>query len=105
MEWPELPSLRYLIYWTLRREQLCDPSLECPHDEGECPKDKLEVAKTSRNGLLLTRAVLLKTAMKAGVQMRWQDMPADEYQTLMMLEEEVGKLQRELDSGRSASHD
>ena len=100
MEWPESPSLRYLIHWTLRREQLCDAALECPHEDGECPKYKLDIAKTSRNGLLLTRAVLLRTAMKAGVVMRWRDIPADEYQALMILEEEVDKLQRETDAAQ-----
>ena len=104
MEWPESPSLRYLIHWTLRREQLCDPTLDCPHEDGECPKDRLDIAKTSRNGLLLTRAVLLKTAMKAGVVMRWQDIPADEYQALMILEEEVEKYQREKDTGRPSAY-
>lgn len=38
--------------------------------------------------------------MKAGVQMRWQDMPADEYQALMMLEEEVDKLQGKMDAAQ-----
>ena len=42
--------------------------------------------------------------MKAGVQMRWQDMPADEYQALMMLDEEVDRLQREMDATRPAAN-
>ena len=70
-EWPEQPSLRYLIHWALRRDELCDPGL-CPDaPEGgrcdHCPQDKLDAAQTSEPGMLIRRALDLRAALNLGI--------------------------------------
>ena len=51
-QWPERPSLRFLVHWSLRREQLFEPGLcpDAPYDGGRCahcPLDKLDAAQHS----------------------------------------------------------
>jgi hypothetical protein len=89
-----------LIHWALRREELCDPGI-CPDapDDGSrcdhCPLDKLDAAQSSEAGLLLRRALDLRAALKLGVQVSLDDIHADEFRALVVLEEEQEKCDRE----------
>jgi hypothetical protein len=88
------------VHWALRREELCDPGL-CPDspDEGgrcdHCPLDKLDSAQNSEKGLLLRRAFDLRSALKLGIHIALDEIRADEFQTMTMLEEEWDRLERE----------
>ena len=99
-EWPDTPSLRFLIHWALRRDELCDPGLchDAPDDGGRCdhcPVDKLDAAQSSEAGMLLRRALDLRTALKLGVQIDLSSIPADEFRAMLILEEEEGRVDRE----------
>jgi hypothetical protein len=89
-----------LIHWALRREELCDPGL-CPDapDDGSrcdhCPLDRLDTAQSSEAGLLLRRALDLRAALKLGVQIGLDEIRADEYRALILLEDERDALDRE----------
>jgi hypothetical protein len=89
-----------LIHWALRREELCDPGL-CPDapDDGSrcdhCPLDRLDAAQSSEAGLLLRRALDLRAALKLGVRVSLDEIRADEFQALVVLEEERDALDRE----------
>ena len=45
------PSFRFLVYWALRRDELCDPGLcaDAPDEEGQrcdhCPLDRSDAAQ------------------------------------------------------------
>jgi hypothetical protein len=89
-----------LIHWALRREELCDPALcpDAPDDGGRCdrcPLDKLDAAQSSEAGLLLRRAIDLKAALKMGVRIGLDEIPADEFRALILLEDERDALDRE----------
>ena len=92
-EWPEQPSLRFLIHWALRREELCDPGL-CPDapDDGSrcdhCPLDRLDGAANSEPGLLLQWALELEYALKAGVTVSLEEIAADEFWAMRVIKEE-----------------
>jgi hypothetical protein len=67
-------SLRYLVYWALRREQLCDPGL-CPdapggeHERcGHCPLNRLDAAWLTDAGQLLRRTLDLRSALSMGIR-------------------------------------
>jgi len=89
-----------LIHWALRREELCDPGL-CPDapDDGSrcdhCPLDRLDTAQSSEAGLLLRRALDLGAALKLGVRIGLDEIRADEYRALILLEDERDALDRE----------
>jgi hypothetical protein len=89
-----------LIHWALRREELCDPGL-CPDapDEGgrcdHCPLDKLDAAESSEAGLLLRRALDLRTALKLGVRIGLNEIAADEFQALVIFEEDRSQVEAE----------
>ncbi len=98
-EWPERPSLRYLVHWALRRDELCDPGL-CPDvPEGgrcdRCPQDKVDTAHTSEAGLLIRRALDSRTALNLGIHIGLADIRADEFFTMLILEDERDRLERE----------
>jgi hypothetical protein len=106
-EWPEKPSLRFLIHWALRRDELCDPGLcpDTPDDGGRCthcPLDKLDAAQSSGAGLLLRRALDLRAALKLGVRVDLDEIRADEFQALVVLEEEQARLEEEKRTGSPA---
>jgi hypothetical protein len=103
-EWPEQPSLRFLIHWALRREELCDPGL-CPDapDGGRCdhcPLDRLDAAQSSEPGQLIRRALDLRAALKLGVGVSLDEIAADEFYTMLLVEEERDRLEREQTHGR-----
>lgn len=85
-----------MIHWALRREELCDPGI-CPDapDGGgrcdHCPLDKLDAAQTSESGLLIRRAVDLRAALKLGMRIGLHEIGADEFSTILILDEECGK--------------
>jgi hypothetical protein len=89
-----------LIHWALRRDELCDPGL-CPDapDDGarcdHCPLDRLDAAQSSEVGLLLRRALDLRAALKLGVRIGLDEIRADEFRALVVLEEEREALDRE----------
>ena len=84
----------------MRREELCDPDL-CPDapDDGSrcdhCPLDRLDAAQSSEAGVLLRRALDLRTALKLGIRVTLDEIRADEFQALVVLEEEQEKCDRE----------
>ena len=96
-EWPERPSLRFLVHWALRRDELCDPGL-CPDapDVGgrcdHCPLDRLDAAQASETGQLLRRALDLRTAFKLGIRIGLEEVRADEFYAMLILEEEREQL-------------
>ena len=99
-EWPEQPSLRFLIHWALRREELCDPGLcpDAPDDGGRCdhcPLDRLDGAANSEPGLLLQRALELEYALKAGVTVSLDEIAADEFWAMRVIQEERECRERE----------
>ena len=107
-EWPEQPSLRFLIHWALRREELCDPGLcpDAPDDGGRCdhcPLDRLDGAANSEPGLLLQRAVELEYALKAGVTVSLDEIAADEFWAMRVIQEERERRERETASDEHAA--
>jgi len=84
----------------LRRDELCDPGLcpDAPDDGGRCdhcPLDKLDAAQSSEMGLLLRRALDLRAALKLGVRISLDEIRADEFYALGVLEEEQTKVQQD----------
>jgi hypothetical protein len=79
---------------------LCDPGLcpDAPDDGGRCdrcPLDRLEAAQSSEAGLLLRQAIDIRTALKLGIPIGLDDIRADEFRALVVLEEERDRLDRE----------
>lgn len=79
---------------------MCEPGL-CPDSPEEggrcdhCPLDKLDAAQYSEAGLLVRRALDLRAALKLGVRIGLDEIQADEFCALVVLEEERDKLDRE----------
>jgi hypothetical protein len=88
------------VYWSLRRDQLCDPGL-CPDaPEGgvrcdHCPLDRLDAAQSSEPGQLLRRALDLRAALKLGVKLSLDEIAADEFGAMLIIEEEQARLDEE----------
>ena len=92
--------MRFLIHWALRRDELCDPRLcpDAPDDGGRCdhcPLDKLDAVQSSEMGLLLRRALDLRAALRLGVRINLDEISADEFRALLVLEEEQTSAERE----------
>ena len=93
--------MRFLIHWALRREELCDQKLcpDAPEDGGRCdhcPLDRLDAAQSSEPGQLLRRALDLRTALQFGVAVPLDDIAADEFFAMVIIEEAQDRLEREL---------
>ncbi len=79
---------------------MCDPAL-CPDapDAGgrcdHCPLDRLDAAQSSETGLLLRRALDLRAALKLGVKLSLDEIVADEFQAMLIVEEEQARLDEE----------
>ena len=92
--------MRFLIHWALRREELCDVNL-CPDspDDGtrcdKCPLNRLDAAQHSEAGQLLRRALDLRAALRLGVSLPLNDIAADEFFAMLIIEEEQDRLERE----------
>ena len=84
----------------MRRDELCDPTL-CPDapDDGSrcdhCTLDRLDGAQSSEAGLLIRRALDLRAALKLGIHVALDDIRADEFYAMLILEDEREKLDRE----------
>ena len=96
--------MRFLIHWALRREELCDPGL-CPNaPEGgrcdHCPLDRLDAAQSSEPGQLIRRALDLRAAMKLGITVRLDEVAADEFYSMVLIEEERDRRERDQTHGR-----
>lgn len=87
------------MYWGIRRDDLCDPGLchDAPDDArcDHCPLDRLDAESNGGVGQLLQRTQLLLAAMRAGVQVRLDDMTAEELAALLVLQEERMKFESE----------
>ena len=89
-----------MVHWALRRDHLCDAGLcpDAPDDGGRCdrcPLDRLDAAQHTAKGLLIRRALEIHGALKLGVQVTLDDVRADEFYAMLVLEEERGRLERE----------
>ncbi len=98
-EWPEDPPLRFLVYWGLRRKQLCDVNL-CDKAEGgepcaECPLRKLDGAQMTDRGSLIGRANDLRAILALGVTIPIDDLDADELSAMLIIESELDRLDKE----------
>jgi hypothetical protein len=88
------------VHWALRRKELCDPCLcpDAPEDGGrcgDCPLDKLDAAESSEAGLLVRRAMDMRAALKLGFALTLDEIRADEFYAMLVLEEENEQLERE----------
>ncbi len=63
----------------------------CDH----CPLDKLDAAQTSGTGLLVRRALDLRAALKLGVRVSLDEIRADEFYSMLILEEARDRLDRD----------
>ena len=63
----------------------------CDH----CPLDRLDAAQASEPGQLLRRALDLRAVLKLGVRIGLDEIRADEFYGLLILEEEREQLDRE----------
>jgi hypothetical protein len=71
---------------------------DAPDDGGrcdQCPLDKLDAAQTSENGLLLRRAIEFRAALNLGFSVGLDEVPANEYNAVLLLDEEREQLERE----------
>jgi len=68
-----------------------DNATRCDH----CPLDRLQEAETSPEGLLLKRALDLRAALKLGFRVGLDEVPADEFYALTLLEDEQARYEEE----------
>ena len=84
--------MRFLVYWALRREELCDIKL-CPDSPDnrsrceKCPLHRLDAAQHSEAGQLLRRALDLRAALRIGVSRSLDEIAADEFYAMLAIEE------------------
>lgn len=88
------------MYWSLRRDELCEPGLcpDAPEDGGRCdtcPLDRLDAAEQTESGRLLRRTLDLRAASRMGIQVTLDDIAADEFQAMAILDEEREKWEKE----------
>jgi hypothetical protein len=79
---------------------LCDPALcpDAPEDGGRCdhcPLDRLDAAQPSEPGQLLRRTLDLRAALKLGVKLSLDEIAADEFQAMLIVEEEQARFDEE----------
>ena len=83
--------MRFLVYWALRREELCDIKL-CPDssDNGnrceKCPLDRLDGAQHSEAGQPLRRPRLLCTALQFGAAVSLDDIAHGECFSMVIIQ-------------------
>jgi hypothetical protein len=78
---------------------LCDPGL-CPDaPQGgrcdHCPLDRLDAAQASEPGQLLRRALDLRAVLKLGVRLSLDEIAADEFHAMLIVEEEQARFDEE----------
>ena len=100
--------MRFLIYWALRREELCDVNL-CPDSPDpstslrtgyrtrceKCPLNRLDAAQHSEAGQLLRRALDLRAAIKIGIHLCMDEIAADEFYAMLAIEEAQDQYEKE----------
>jgi hypothetical protein len=85
----------------LRRDQLCEPGLcpDAPEEEHErcdhCPLNRLDAAQLSDTGQLLRRALDLRSALSMGIRIGLDEIDADEFFALQVVEQERDTYERE----------
>ncbi len=98
-EWPRDPPLRFLVYWGLRRKDLCDVRLCEKSEDGEpcaeCPLRRLEEAELTGKGSLLRRANDLRAILALGITISIDDLDADELSAMLIIENELNRLEKE----------
>lgn len=60
-----------------------------------CPHEKLDTAQTSEAGLLIRRALELRAALNLGIRICLDEIQADEFCTMLILDEERNLLEHE----------
>jgi len=73
-------------------------SPDAPDDGGRCdhcPLDRLDAAANSEPGLLLQRALELEYALKAGVTVSLDEIAADEFWAIRVINKERERRERE----------
>ncbi len=83
---------------------MCEPGL-CPDaPEGgrcdHCPQDKLDESQNTATGLLIRRALDLRAALNMGIRIGLDDIRADEFYAMRILDEERELLERERASNK-----
>ena len=84
----------------MRREELCDVNL-CPDSSddggrcGKCPLNRLDTAQSAESGQLLRRALDLRGAIKMGIALRLDEVPADEFYAMLAIEEAQDQYEKE----------
>jgi len=71
---------------------------DAPEDGGRCdhcPLDKLDAAQHSEPGQLLRRALDLRAALKLGVRLSLDEIAADEFHAILIIEEEQARWEEE----------
>ena len=81
---------------------MCEPHL-CPDapDGGRCdhcPQDRLDAAQSTEAGLLIRRAIELRAALNLGITIGLEDILADEFYTMLLLDGEREQYERERSS-------
>lgn len=78
---------------------MCDSEIGCPHEDAgiECPLDRLKADYSGPHGKLIQAAIDLKSALSAGLMLSASEIAADEYQALLILDEEVKRFESEKD--------
>ena len=94
--------MRFLAYWTLRREQVCASPSICPYSEDgethgpDCDVTRIEALLTeSLAGALLLRAQEIDFALKTGFQLGLADITVEEFAALQVLQLERDRWQAE----------
>jgi hypothetical protein len=80
---------------------LCDPGLcpDAPEDEhercGHCPVNRIDAAQLSDIGQLLRRALDLRSALAMGIRIGLDEIDADEFFAMQVVEQERDAYERE----------
>jgi hypothetical protein len=91
-----------LIYWSLRREDLCDPDLQPKCERGahapDCPLTQLEeaLANSRELGALMARAFDLMLERELAGYLDLDSRDADEVQAMKLVKIEQARYEREL---------
>lgn len=92
--------MRFLVYWALRRDEICSDPKICPHSEdgvahgSECDVARIEeLSAESAAGELLRRVDEIEFAIKAGFTMTLSDVTAEEFAALRMVQLERDRWQ------------
>ena len=99
-DWPDDPSLRFLVYWSLRRKELCNPSLCVERQDEEdrcetCPLTRLEDTLKMERGRLLRRALDIRALIRLGVTITLEEIAGDEMYSMLIIDEEQNRYESE----------